>query len=194
MLRVGITGNIGSGKSKVSSILKDRGYSVFDADTEAKKCMIQEPVKSQLIQLLGKDVYLENGELNRQLIASQVFSDPGLLTKLNAIVHPVVKNNFQTWAVESQQNIVFKEAAILLEAGGQHEVDFIVVVDCPKEIRLERVIKRDQSSPEEVLKRMDKQWSDEEKRKYADFVILNDGNEALEPQIDKLISVLESKI
>jgi len=191
MLKVGITGNIGSGKSKVSSMLKEQGFLVFDADTEAKKCMSVEPVKSQLVALFGPEVYFEDGSLNRMFLASKIFNDETLLAKVNNIVHPVVKSNFQNWAMESKQEIVFKEAAILLESGGKNEVDFVVVVDCPVETRIERVMKRDQCSREQVLKRMDKQWSDEEKRKHADFIILNDGLTALEPQIEKLLAELQ---
>jgi dephospho-CoA kinase len=187
-LKIGITGGIGSGKTTVCQIFSAMGIPIYYADDRAKALMVTNlDVVSKLKSLFGKNTYLPDGSLNRQHLSNIVFKDKEMLEKLNAIVHPAVHEDGITWQ-NAQKNVPYtlKEAALLFEAGSYKALDKVVTVFAPKEIRLQRVIKRDQSNRAAVEARMDKQMDDFKKMHLADFVIFNDGKHPLIPQIHRL--------
>lgn len=192
-VKLGVTGGIGSGKSYVSSSLRLRGIPVFDSDSEAKKLMLEDRViVSSLKDLLGNDVYIA-GNLNKPLLASYIFSSPENALKVNSIVHPRVKQTFLKWADECFMrgcNVVAIESAILFEAGFDDIVDRVVMINAPLEIRISRVMLRDNVTRDKVMERINSQMPDEEKMLKSDFIIMNDGIMPLDVQIDKLISSL----
>ncbi len=192
-IKLGVTGGIGSGKSYVSSSLRLRGIPVFDSDSEAKKLMLEDKIiVSSLKGLLGDDVYIA-GNLNKQLLASYIFSSPDNALKVNSIVHPRVKQTFLKWADECFMrgcNVVAIESAILFEAGFDDIVDRVVMINAPLEIRISRVMLRDNVTRDKVMERINLQMPDEEKMLKSDFIIMNDGIMSLDVQIDKLISSL----
>lgn len=186
-IKVGITGGIGSGKSFVAKIFKSMGVPFYDADKEAKLIMTKsQKVRDGLIQAFGKEVYFENGELNRKWLSAQVFDNPERLELLNSIVHPVVIQDAVDWGNRQIAPYSLKEAALLFESLSYKTLDFTILVIAPEDVRIERVMQRDNVTKEEVINRINKQMSDEEKLKLADFVIFNDGKKALLPQIYKL--------
>lgn len=186
MIKVGITGGIGSGKSIVSNIFKILNIPVFDADFEAKKIMTESVVvKQQLIATFGNAVFL-NKELNRQYLSTIVFSDAHLLEKLNAIVHPAIIDAGNEWANQQISPYVIKEAALLFEAGSASDLDYVIGVYAPKIIRLQRVMQRDKLDKQAVLNRMSKQIDEEIKMKLCDFIITNDDEQMVIPQVLKL--------
>lgn len=191
-LKIGITGGIGSGKSRVCQIFSSLGYAVYEADARARALMnenerIIEGVKS----LLGEEAYLPDGSLNRPLVGKIVFDDPEKLASLNAIVHPQTRRDFQLWfqslLTGYKKNFVLKEAAILYESGTSQDADGVIAVYAPKRVRIDRVKKRDGITAAEVMKRMDRQWPDAEKLRRADFVIYNDGRHSLTEQVREAI-------
>ena len=190
-IKIGITGGIGSGKSLVSRLLEIMGIPVYISDVEAKRITLaNETVRRELCMLVGQEIY-QKGELNRSLLATYMFGHPKRIKEVNEIIHPRVKEDFQQWsACFGADKIVGMESAILVEAGFGDEVDFLVMVYAPLETRIERAIKRDCSSKELIMKRIESQMSDESKREQADFVILNDGETPLIPQVLELISLL----
>ena len=190
-IKIGITGGIGSGKSVVSRLLGIMGIPVYISDIEAKRITQTDPViRRGLCDLVGQDVF-QGGELNRSLLASYMFGHQDHVRKVNEIIHPQVKEDFRRW-VKGKGDIamVGMESAILLEAGFKQEVDFVVMVYAPLEVRVERAIRRDYSSRELIMKRIEAQMSDEVKRNHADFVIVNDDETPLIPQVLKFISLL----
>ncbi|MCC6635872.1 MAG: dephospho-CoA kinase [Chitinophagaceae bacterium] len=183
MLKVGITGGIGSGKSMVSHIFNLLGVPVFDADKAAKQVMLDNKlVREQLINSFGENVYL-NYELNRSYLAKMVFSDEHLLKKLNAIVHPATIEEGEKWVSKQTAPYVIKEAALLFEAGSAEDLDYIIGVFAPQHIRINRVMKRDNVSRQDVLNRMSKQIDEAIKMKLCDFVIVNDEQQMVIPQV-----------
>ena len=191
MVRFGVTGGIGSGKSYVLRLLAERGIPVYDSDSEAKRLMLVDAdIREGLTGLLGNDVYLPDGELNKPLISAYLFASAQNAERINAIVHPRVKAGFNRWASEQKAPIVALESAILFESGFEDVVDFVVTVCAPIEVRMHRVQERDGATEAQVRKRMAAQMDDEEKCKRSDFVILNDGNKPLDIQIDDLLQIL----
>lgn len=190
-IKVGITGGIGSGKSVVSKLLGIMGVPVYISDIEAKRItQTDEQIRQGLCALVGQDVF-QDGELNRPLLASYMFGHSGHVKAVNEIIHPRVKDDFRQWTARLEgKPLVGMESAILVESGFRDEVDFLVMVYAPLEVRVERAIKRDCSSRELVMKRIESQMSDEAKRNYADFVIMNDDETPLIPQVLELISLL----
>ena len=189
-IKIGITGGIGSGKSIVSRLLTLTGIPVYQTDTEAKRLMLSDTgIREGLTALAGNEVYNEKG-LNKAFLASYIFGHPEHLKQVNAIVHPRVRDDFRLWAGKARQEIVAMESAILLEAGFTNEVDKIVMVYAPSEVRIARAIRRDSATRKEVERRIQSQMDDEKKRGAADFVIVNDGETPLIPQVLSLISSL----
>lgn len=184
MLKIGITGGIGSGKSIVCDIFKKLGTPVFNADFAAKHLMNTSPnIKQKIIDTFGADIYLNSNILDRKKLASIIFNDQIALKKINAIVHPAVRDFFETWALQLQAKYVIQEAAILFETGQIDQFDKIVLVIAPLEVKIERVMQRDKILRELVVERIKNQLPDSEKISRSDFVILNDGQQMLLPQI-----------
>ena len=189
-IKIGITGGIGSGKSVVAKLLAWMGIPVYQTDAEAKRLMLSDAdIRRELTALVGSNAYNEKG-LNKALLASYVFGNPEHTRQVNAIVHPKVRHDFTKWAGDSGRMMVALESAILLEAGFRSEVDKVVMVYAPQEVRIERAIRRDSATREQIEKRIRSQMSDENKREAADFVIVNDGETPLIPQVLSLISSL----
>ena len=171
---VGLTGGIGSGKTTVTRMFEELGVPVYISDDRAKQLMNGSPViKSALIEAFGTGSYDVMGNLDRKYLAQIVFEDKEALQKINAIVHPEVGRDFTRWAKEQHAAYVIKETAILFENGLHHDCDLVVTVTAPLKERIERVMKRDNVSEEQVLARSQHQWSDEQKAERSDFVILN---------------------
>jgi dephospho-CoA kinase len=159
------------------------GYPVFYSDNEAKNILATDPsAMTEIQQLFGPDAYRGN-QLNRELIAARVFSQPEMLEALNHIVHPKVRAHFEKWAQQQKAAVVFNEAAILFETGSYKKNTFNILVTSPLPLRIKRVMERDQVREEKVLERMKNQWPDEEKIPLADFVITNSETEMLIPQV-----------
>lgn len=186
MLNIGITGGIGSGKSTVCKIFESIGVPVYYADNRSKFLLANNPEVIQKVKgLLGEDVYV-NEIPNRKKIAAIVFNDSEKLNALNAIMHPAVAEDSIHWQKERQKeghSYVLREAALVYETGMDKKLDKVIVVDAPKNMRIQRVIDRDNITEDEVLARMSKQMPQEEKNKRADFLIVNDGKTELIPQV-----------
>lgn len=187
--KIGITGGIGSGKSVVSHLLDVMGVPMYISDIETKKLMqSDEEIRRSLIALLGEEVYV-GGSLNKPMLAAYLFASDQHAREINAIVHPRVKADFRRWVQEHDRHpLVGIESAILIEAGFAAEVDKVVMVYAPREVRVARAIERDSSSREQIEQRIRSQMDDEVKREYADFVIVNDGERALIPQVQELLA------
>lgn len=184
MITVGITGGIGSGKSTICNVFKLLGAPVFEADVEAKKLMLTSlEIKTGLIDLFGSDIYTQNDTLDRIKLAGIIFNDEVQLDKVNKLVHPVVRAEFNKWLIKQNTQYIIHEAAILFESGFYKMMDFTILVSAPKEIRVKRVMKRDKVSAEQVKGRMDKQWTDEQKRPLANMEFVANDTTLLIPQI-----------
>jgi dephospho-CoA kinase len=186
MLRIGLTGGIGSGKSTVANIFKVLGIPVFDADSEAKKLMED---NSSLIHAIkkefGEECFVE-GKLNRKYLAAIVFNNSSRLEKLNALVHPATLAWANEWAQQQTSPYVVKEAALMFESSASADMDVIVGVYAPQALRLRRAMQRDHISRDEVLARMNKQINEEIKMRLCDYVLVNDEQQLLFPQILQL--------
>lgn len=190
-IKIGITGGIGSGKSVVSRLLEVIGIPVYISDLESKRItQTDEHIRRELCALIGDGVF-QDGVLNRPLLAAYLFGHPDHAKEINGIIHPRVKDDFRQWAVCNDSiGLVGLESAILIESGFKEEVDFVVMVYAPIEVRIERAIKRDHTSREMIMKRIEAQMSDETKRLQADFIIVNDGETPVIPQVLELISLV----
>ena len=194
MICVAITGGIGSGKSYVSAMLEERGIPVYNADTESKRLTLSNAeIRNKLIALLGEEIYA-NGELNKPMLASYLFASTENAVRINGIIHPVVKEDFKRWLTNhTEKEITAFESAILYEAGFEDSVDAVLVVFAPRELRLERAMKRDKATREQIEARMDAQMDEEEKCRRADFVVYNDGSLPLDEQLTSFINQLKKK-
>jgi dephospho-CoA kinase len=195
-MKIGITGNIGSGKTTVCKIFETLGIPVYYADIEAKRLMIENTHVVEKIKLLfGLKAYLEDGSLDRKYISEVVFNNPQVLSKLNYIVHPAVREDSERWAkAQKGAAYVLKEAALLVESESYKDLDKLIVVTAPIETRIQRVMKRDHVNKEAVLAREKNQMSEDKKIELADYKINNDGTEALIPQIHKIHQELLSLV
>lgn len=184
MKTVGLTGGIGSGKTTVACIFEQFDIPVYYADAVSKELAESNPnVVSEIVKLFGAEIYKESKLLRKQ-VAQMVFNDSGLLEKLNGIIHPVVEDHFRMWLTLHQNApFVLKEAAILIESGGDKKLDQLVLVTAPEHIRVERVVRRDGVSEDQVRARMAHQWLDSEKVKRANFVIHCDEQTLVLPQV-----------
>lgn len=186
MLTIGLTGGIGSGKSTVAKIFEILGIPVFNADIEAKKLMEENLVIRAAVQAeFGQDTYA-GGKLNRGMLSAKVFSNPYLLEKLNAIVHPITIAYAATWATRQSSPYVIKEAALIFEAGSGSNLQYVVGVYAPKALRIHRVMQRDLYTREQVMVRMNRQINEELKMKLCDYVLVNNEQELLTPQVLQL--------
>jgi len=184
MLKVGVTGGIGSGKSYVCEVFRKLNIPVFNADSIAREITENNPqIKLLYKKLFGNSIY-ESGKLNRAKVAEKVFIEDQLLRQVNQAIHPIVFEKFNNWAKENKKYpYVIKEAAIIFESGAEKELDFVITVSAPEELRIERVMHRDQVDWETIKARILKQWTEKERIKHANFVIVNDDKTLLLPQI-----------
>ena len=193
MKKIGITGGIGSGKSVVGQILEAMHFPVYYSDQQSKILVDTDLViREELIKLLGTEVYLD-GKLNRPFLSHQLFSNDELRLKINQIIHPKVREAFTNWVSKQSSNLVFNEAAILFETGAYKSMDYNILVTAPLELKIERVLKRDNITINEIQDRISKQSSDEEKIPLADFVIVNDEVKPLLQQIEAILIKVKSK-
>lgn len=194
---IGLTGGIGSGKSLVAKVFANIGVPVFDADANAKEIMSSNPlIKEQLVAHFGPEVYIQSKDstkelnhteiLNRTYLSKIVFADPHKLAILNSIVHPITIQAAIDWATNQNAPYVIKEAALFFESGSAKGISKIIGVSAPKALRIHRVMKRDHCTKEEVEKRMDHQIEETIKMKLCDFVIVNDDQHLVVPQVLEL--------
>jgi len=185
MLKIGITGNIGSGKTTVSKVFEVLGIPVFYADEAAKNVMTADEILIGEIKMaFGAASYFDDGSLNRKYIANIVFNNQAQLAKLNSIVHPAVFRTFDNWVANIKDApYVMKEAALLFESGSYKMCDKTIMVDAPLELRIKRVMQRDGFSREEILSREARQFTEEKKVAMADYVIKNDDTQLVIPQV-----------
>lgn len=182
-LKIGITGGIGSGKTTVARIFETLGIPVYYADTRAKEIMNEnEELRKKIIQHFGEASY-ENNQLNRHYIAMQVFNDDKKLGLLNSIVHPLTIADAEKWMQAQTTPYALKEAALIFEAGSQRQLDYVIGVSSPLELRIERVKQRENITREKVMERISKQMDEAEKIKRCDFVVYNDEQQMLIPQV-----------
>ena len=196
MKRIGLTGGIGSGKTCVSKVFQKLGIPIFNADKIAKEYMqSSDKLKEAIKEIFGNNV-IKKGILQNKILAEIVFNDNEKLIQLNRLVHPFVLEIFDKWQKKQNAFFVLKEAAILFESGAYKKLDAVICVSAPMRVKIERVMKRDNCTKKEVLKRMNNQMVENEKEKLSDFVILNDGKERLLPQIldifDRINNLQES--
>ena len=186
---IGLTGGIGAGKSYIASLFEQKGISVYDSDSEAKKLMNQPEVIQQVRQLFGNEV-VENNSVNRKKLAAIVFNQPEKLKKLNQLIHPLVKQHFEDWKSKQTTPFVLKESAILLESGAYTSCDFIITVEAPEALRIQRVVQRDGVTPEEVLARIQNQWTSEQRIAQSDFMIHNTETQNVQEQVNQIFEQL----
>ncbi len=183
MLKIGITGGIGSGKSTVAKVFQVLGIPVYNADLAAKRLMNEDAaLKEKIKQQFGNDVY-KNEKLDNKYLAQIVFSSEEKLNLLNSMVHPATINDANVWMQKQTTPYTLKEAALLFESGAAELLDYIIGVTAPPPLRLQRVMQRDNSSREEVMARMNKQMDEEIKMKLCNFIINNDEQQLLIPQV-----------
>lgn len=183
MLKIGLTGGIGSGKTTVARIFEVLGIPVYYADDAAKRVMVDnQDLKLAIINEFGKDAY-NNGNLNRQYISDLVFNNEERIQKLNSLVHPSTIKDASEWFQKQTSPYVIKEAALIFESGSHKALDYVIGVKSPVDLRIQRAMLRDHISSEQVKARMDKQMDEEEKIRLCDYVIINDEQEMLIPQV-----------
>lgn len=185
MKRYGITGGIGSGKSTVCRLFALLGVPVFDSDAVAKSLYSDDrTVYDETLALFGDAILDSRGAIDRKKLGAVLFGNKMMVEKLNAIVHPAVGRRFESWCAQhSNAPYVLKEAAILFESGAFRQVEQVILVTCPSDMRIQRVMQREGISREEVQRRIDLQWTDEEKMKHTSLVIRNNEQELLIPQV-----------
>ncbi len=195
MKKIGITGGIGSGKSTVCKIFESLGVPVYYTDNEARSLTNHHPdIINGFRNLFGDEIYI-NGELNRKKVGESVFRDKNLLADLNKLIHPIVAEHFDNWFQQhSNSAYILKEAAILFESGAYKQVDKIITVTAPIELRIKRVMERDGISEGEVMDRINNQWNDQEKIKMSDFIVYCDDVELVIPQVIKIHKNIIEKI
>ena len=195
MIVVGLTGGIGSGKTTVANFFKGFNIPVYIADDEAKLLMATSKViKRELIALFGVGAYTDGNELNRQFLASKIFSDKSYLNQMNAIIHPKVAAHFNTWVKKQQGPYVIKEAAIIFEHNNESYYDYIITVTANREQRISRVMKRDNTNKSKIEAIIRNQMSDQEKIEKSHYVIVNNNLKSTEEQVVKTHMLLLKEI
>jgi len=189
-MRIGVTGGIGSGKSFICKIIEKIGYPVYYSDEESKKIVdFNKEIKEQLTTLFGAEVYQDN-KLNRIFLTQKLFYSTEIRDKVNAIIHPAVRAQFDVWTKQQSTKLVFNESAILFETGSYTQFDKIILVTAPIGLRIERTMKRSNLTKEDVGRRMSAQWLDDHKISLSDYIIVNDGQPLLN-QLEKILASLE---
>lgn len=193
MIKLGVTGGIGSGKSVVCDVLRLHDIPVYDADLEAKNLNDTSPViRKKLTQSFGQDLY-RNNRLDREKLAHLIFNNEENLRTANSIIHPELAKHFMEWAEQRKHHpVVALDAAVLFEAGFQSVLDKTIIVLAPLEVRIERAVKRGNLTKEQITARANSQMSDKEKAELADFIIENDGQHSLLEQVDKILQVVSN--
>lgn len=196
LLRVGLTGGIGSGKSTVARLLEMMGAAVYVADTRAKGLMSTDTrLREEIMRLFGAEAYLPNGTVNRPYLAAQVFGHPERLAQLNEVVHPAVARDFLAWVAvletaAKRPTYAVEEAAILIESGAWRAMDVIVAVTAPLEVRLRRVMQRDGATREMALRRIEAQLDEATRLRYAQYTVTADDVQLMIPQVVRLHEAL----
>ncbi len=193
MIKLGVTGGIGSGKSVVCDVLRLHDIPVYDADLEAKNLNDTSPViRKKLTESFGQDLY-RNNRLDREKLAHLIFNNEENLRTANSIIHPELAKHFMEWAEQRKHHpVVALDAAVLFEAGFQSVLDKTIIVLAPLEVRIERAVKRGNLTKEQITARANSQMSDKEKAELADFIIQNDGQHSLLEQVDKILQVVSN--
>ena len=192
---IGVTGGIGSGKSYICRIISSLGFPVYNCDAEAKKLMnTNKHIINSLKQLIGENTYDSEGNLNKPTIAQFLFANEENAHKINSVVHPVVKEDFRSWASAQNADLIFMESAILFESGFNDVVDNVITITAPPETRIERTIRRDNTNREQVIARMNQQMQDEERVRLSDYIISNNTNDNVEQQIKTIIETLSKQV
>lgn len=192
---IGITGGIGSGKSYICRIISSLGFPVYNCDAEAKKLInTNKHIINSLKQLIGESSYDSEGNLNKPIIAQFLFANEENAHKINSVVHPVVKEDFRSWASAQNADLIFMESAILFESGFNDVVDNVITITAPPETRIERTIRRDNTTREQVIARMNQQMQDEERVRLSDYIICNNTNDNVEQQIKTIIETLSKQV
>lgn len=188
MIRIGLTGGIGSGKSTVARLFAELGAECYDSDSRAKALMQKDPaLREEIVRLFGSGAYSPEGRLDRTAVASAVFGSPERLAQLNGAVHPAVARDWERWCAErSGRDAVILESAILFESGFDAKVDISVTVSVPEQLRIERCMARDGVPAEAVRRRIAAQWSDGERERRADHIISNIDAATLREQVVRL--------
>jgi dephospho-CoA kinase len=193
MLKIGVTGGIGSGKSTVCSLFKCLEIPVFNADEVGRRVLAEDNnVIEQVQHIFGKEVIVD-GKPDRKKIGEIVFNNSEKLTKLNSIVHPAVRKSFNEWIIEQTAPYIIHEAAILFETGIYKQLDFTALVTAPEQLRIKRVMQRDGADEVSIVSRMKNQWSDEKKKELANFIIINDDVSPLLSQVMYIHNAIISK-
>ena len=194
MVQIAVTGNMGCGKTTICQIMENKGVPVYYSDVHAKQLMNQnESLMNSIKDRFGKETY-RDGMLNRKWIASIVYDDATALNDLNNLVHPVVQKDYLNWLSQQTKDIVAYESAILIEHGNQGNFDVVILVQCPEKIRSERIQKRDGLTLDEVQARTRFQWQEEEKIKYADYLIENTVLGEAKQQLNSVISSIRKQL
>ncbi len=187
MKKIGITGNIGSGKTTVCKIFEHLQVPIFYADTEAKKLYDRKDIRQSMINMFGKGIYKSDGKIDTLALASKIFNNEDQAVFVSGLLYPALRKVYDDWLITVQSKpYILYEAAILFETGFYKSFDAIIVVEAPLLIRLHRIQDRDQLSETKIRERMDRQWRDERKSAAADYLIRNDGKSFLIPQVLKL--------
>lgn len=197
MLKIGITGGIGSGKTTIAKIFEVLNIPVYYADDAAKGLMnLDVDLKKQIMHHFGSELY-KSGSLDRALLSSIVFNNPEKLTLLNSLVHPVTIAHSNNWILEQRSPYILKEAALLFETEAYKSLDYIIGVEAPLELRLKRTMLRDNTTEEAVKSRISKQMNEDEKMRKSDFIIVNNDEQLLVPQVialhEKLLSMSKNQ-
>jgi dephospho-CoA kinase len=189
--RIGLTGGIGSGKTTIAHILEAMSYPIYYSDIRAKFLSDEHPtIRTGLIALLGEESYVD-GTLNRVFVSECIFSNPEVRLKVNEIIHPIVRKDFDDWADQQTSSLIFNEAAILFETGAYQQFDSNLLVCAPEALRIQRVMLRDHCSKASVEQRIRSQWTDEQKRNLTSYCVENDGKQPVLIQLEKILSILE---
>ncbi len=189
---IGLTGGIGSGKTTISNYFATFGIPVYIADDEAKKITNKPEIILKIKEVFGSEIF-DLEILNRKKLASIVFDDSQKLQQLNKIIHPAVQKNYENWLEShNKSQFIVKESAILFETGGYKKCDFVITVVVPLEERIKRIMIRDKCSKEEVLKRVENQWTDEQKIEKSNYIVQNSNLEIAKSQVDKILKILSN--
>ncbi|CAI8190543.1 MAG: Dephospho-CoA kinase [Flavobacteriaceae bacterium] len=192
---IAITGGIGSGKSKVANYLIKKGYPVYSADDRSKQLLLEDAIRLKIMDLLGPNSYARDGKAylaNKPYIASKIFSDDALRKKMEAIMHPAVRQDFEVWLNKQSEEFIFQESALILASKDPYPFDKIIYIDADLDQRIEGIMKRDQTSREQILQRIEAQPQLEDHLSQIDYIINNKFDTALFDEIDALIEDLKN--